>query len=115
MQLGKLCKKEMKTFNIYPLGKDYPILVKGNYSAYMRSLEKGEFKTFYFETVENPYKKLIIRASNDRSSNEGQWFAHCNGYNMNIVLNKSGLISINTYADYRKICIEKKKSYQYGY
>ena len=104
----------MKNFYIYPLGKDFPILVKGNYSAFIRSLEKGEYQTFRFEIAENIYfKKMIIHSANDRSSNRGKWFAHCNGYNMNLVLYYNNIISVNTCAYYRVISTKPRKNERY--
>lgn len=95
----------MKVFDIYPLGPDYPITVKGNYAEYLRNLNSGKYKTHRFEVVEIDagLKKRIIRVSNDRSSNRGHWYAHCNGYNMDLILHYDGKIEINTYHNYRTV------------
>lgn len=102
----------MKTFEIYPFGAEYPIVVRGNYASYKRSLEKGEYKIFDFEIVEIDewLKMTIVHASNDRSSNRGHWFAHCKGYNMDCILRYNGHINVNTYHNYRKVSIKKVKN-----
>ena len=95
----------MKTFDIYPLGPEHPITVKGNYAEYVRNLNSGKYKRFHFEIVEidSYIKKMIIRLSNDRNSNRGRWYAHCNGYNMDLILFYNGYIEVNTYHDYRVV------------
>lgn len=93
----------MKTFDIYPIGPEFPITVRGNYAEYIRNLNSGKYKRFQFEIVEieSYIKKKILRISNDRNSNRGHWYAHCNGYNMDLILHYNGSIEVNTYHDYR--------------
>lgn len=102
---GNLKNRIMKTFNIYPLGHEFPITVTGNYAEYIRNLNSGNYKRFTFDIVEidSYIKKKIIRVSNDRNSNRGRWYAHCSGYNMDLILSYNGKIEINTYHDYRVV------------
>ena len=81
----------------------------------MRSLNSGEYRHFEFEIVEMPewMKLMVVRASNDRSSNRGHWYAHSIGYNMDAVLRYNGKISVNTYHAYRKASVKKTNKLTY--
>lgn len=95
----------MKTFtiDINPKLKNVEITVK-NGSKFTRSVIEGAYKVFQIEISEHDLKrvkKFAVKYSNDKSSNRGNWYAHCNGYSMDLtVANKGKYITINTYRTY---------------
>lgn len=66
----------------------------------------GEWKHFYIEVDEKDIdrvKKFAVKYGNDKSSCHGNWYAHCNGYAMDLCVTSAGkYISINTYRPYGK-------------
>lgn len=42
-------------------------------------------------------KKFAVKYGNDNSYNRGKWYAHCDGYAMDLLINYKGYASINTY------------------
>lgn len=95
----------MKSFviDIHPYLKDVEIVVK-NGKLFSDCLMKGSYKEFSFTTNECDAKRIkqfAVKFGNDKSSNRGRWYAHCNGYAMDLmVLNKGSYFSINTYRPY---------------
>lgn len=102
----------MKTFQIN-LGQDINVVCgqikRGQIARFNESLYSGDYHNFEFELLNGDTKKLI-EVANDRSSNKGNWYAHCNGYMFDCIVRKSGYdgklyIQINTWSGYRR---EKK-------
>lgn len=95
------------TFDIYP-AKGVTITVRGNKSAYLRDLQEGNYSCHKFEVVYISKKDAIqlCRIANDRGVYKGGWYAHCNGYNMDIIYSRMGSgvkrVSVNTYANCRR-------------
>lgn len=94
----------MTTFEIYPLGKDYPITVRGNKSKYFRDLNEGNYRVHVFEVVDIPNytMRLLLRNATDRGASRFGWYAHSNGKFMDYNYRKTrrtGIryIDINTY------------------
>lgn len=95
----------MKTFviDIHPQLKGVEIRVnKGR--LFSESLIKGEYNDFIIEVAEKDIKrvkKFAVHYGDDKSSCHGNWYAHCNGYAMDLlVANRGGTITINTYRPY---------------
>ena len=102
----------MKTFiiNINSKLKDIEITVK-NGAKFTRDIIKGKYSTFKVEVNEadlKRIKKYAVKYGNDNNSCRGSWYAHCNGYSMDLVVNYLGEVSINTYAEYRKDTLSTK-------
>lgn len=96
----------MKTFkiNINSKLQNVEITVK-NGAQFTRSVIEGEYKVFNVTTNEKDLlriKKYAVKYGNDNNSNKGNWYAHCNGYSMDLCVNYRGDISINTYRPYGK-------------
>lgn len=94
----------MKTLkiNIHPELKEVEITVK-NGRAFSEAAIKGDYKTFSFTTNENDaarIKAFAVKYGNDNNSNKGHWYAHCNGYAMNLVANYDNQFSLNTFRVY---------------
>lgn len=94
----------MAIFDIYPLGKDFPITVKGNKSKFLRDLNEGNYCTHVFEVVDIPKYTmlLLLRHANDRGASRFGWYAHSNGKYMDYNYRRTrrtGIryIDINTY------------------
>ena len=84
--------------------KDVEINVK-NGAKFERSIIKGIYEIFDIKVSkidENRIKRFAVKVGNDNNSNNGNWYAHCNGYCMGLFVNYKGEIKINTYFDYRK-------------
>jgi hypothetical protein len=96
----------MKTFkiDIHPTLKNVEVTVK-NGAEFTRALISGEYSNFQFTTNENDskrIKKFAIKSGNDNCSNKGKWYAHCNGYAMDLLVHYNDSFSINTYRPYGK-------------
>jgi len=97
----------MKTFiiDIHPNLENVEITVK-NGANFTRKLIKGKYNNFYFTTNDYDLKRIkqfAVKKGNDKSSNRGNWYAHCNGFAMDLcVMNKGKNLSINTYRPYGK-------------
>jgi hypothetical protein len=96
----------MKNFiiNINSKLKNIKITVK-NGKAFSEAAIKGEYKRFTVSVNEydlKEIKKYAVKNANDKSSNKGKWYAHCNGYSMDLIVDYKGWVSINTYRDYGK-------------
>ena len=92
------------TININLELTDIEIIVK-NGRKFTDAIIKGEYELFEItvsELDQNRIKKYAIKNGNDNNSNRGSWYAHCNGYSMDLFINYAGRISINTYAEFRK-------------
>ena len=99
------------TVNIKLNGVNYQLTVnfkRGEYGRYLNSCEKGEYRNYVVsidkkETHENElFYQTIIKVANDKSSCHGNWYAHCNGYAKDAILNYRNELTINTYAPYNK-------------
>ena len=54
-------------------------------------------------------KDFAIKNGDDKSSNNGKWWAHCNGYAMDLNVTEAGKkMSINTYRPYGQFGNVKK-------
>jgi hypothetical protein len=97
----------MKSFNldIHPELKNVTITVK-NGRKFSESLIKGQYANFEITVDEedlNRVKDFAVKKGNDNDINKGNWYAHCNGYAMDLcVMNKGQNITINTYRPYGK-------------
>jgi len=95
----------MKTFkiDIHSKLKNIEITVK-NGAAFSRDIIKGCYSTHNFTTNEcdgKRIKQFAVKYGNDNSSNQGNWYAHCNGYAMGLlVIGRGNAFSINTYRHY---------------
>lgn len=92
------------TININSQLTDVTITVK-NGRAFADAAIKGAYKNFNVEVDEydlDRIKKYAVKHANDKSSNRGNWYAHCNGYSMDLIVHYNGRVSINTYRDYGK-------------
>lgn len=101
----------MKTFNININSKlqDIEITVK-NGRAFTDASIRGEYKNFKVLVNEDDLariKKYAVKYANDRSSNRGNWYCHCNGYSMDLFVDYKGTVMINTYRDYGKEHLRK--------
>lgn len=98
----------MKTFEIN-LGNDIVMVCgqtkRGQVKRFNEALLAGDYKNFEFELVDGDTSKYI-KVANDRSSNRGHWYAHCNGYMFDSVIRKSAdgkrYIQINAWSGFRK-------------
>lgn len=95
----------MKEYNIdiHEHLKGVKIKVK-NGALFERCIISGTYKSFEIQLSEKDaerVKKFAVKYADDKSSNKGNWYAHCNGYAMDLmVLNKGSFFSINTYRPY---------------
>ena len=91
----------MKTFkiDIHPHLCDVEITVK-NGRLFSDYLIAGKFGTFYVEVAPQDVsrvKKFAVKYGDDKSSCRGNWYAHCNGWAMDLCITCAGKhISINT-------------------
>ena len=98
----------MKTYtiDIHPNLKDVTIEVK-NGAKFERAIIKGEYEYFDVkipcELELKRIKKFAIKHADDYCSCKGRWFAHCNGFAMDLFINYKGEVRINTYRPYGKI------------
>jgi hypothetical protein len=96
--------RDMKTLkiNIHPKLEGVEITVK-NGAAFSRAIIEGCFKNFSFTTNEEDLKrikKFAVKYGNDNNSNRGHWYAHCNGYAMDLIVDYKNNLQINTYRPY---------------
>lgn len=107
----------MKEFSIYPLGEDLPITVKGNYSSYIRDLQKGVWSHYVFPIVYIPefLSMRLVTLSSSRNCNHGLWVVHHQGYNCNLTYRKDGFIEVNTYWRYRRVVRSREQLKKEGF
>ena len=91
------------TINIHPELKNVTFAVK-NGKAFTDTLVSGEYKTFIIfaegEDLER-IKRFAVKHGDDKSSCHGNWYAHCNGYAMDLCVTQAGNhITLNTYRPY---------------
>lgn len=94
----------MKTFtiNINPKLEAVTFTVK-NGRKFTEALLSGKYLTFNIEVAPEDLsrvKKFAVKYGNDKQSNRGHWYAHCNGYAMDLIVHYNGKVSINTYRPY---------------
>lgn len=95
----------MKTYtiDIHPNLQDVTFSV-ANGAKFERSLIRGDWHYFYIDIAKEDLKRVkrfAVEYGNDKSSNGGNWFAHCNGFAMGLCVSCKGkYISINTYRPY---------------
>ena len=77
-----------------------------NGKKFEESLASGDYRVFNINVCESDIKRVkqfVVRKGNDKSSCYGSWYAHCNGYAMDLCVTCAGKhISINTYKSYRR-------------
>ena len=92
----------MKTFkiNIHPELREIEVTVE-NGAEFQRCIIAGTYKPFTFTTSESDaqrIKSFAIKNGTDNSSNNGNWYAHCNGFAMDLIATQRGTnFEINTY------------------
>lgn len=95
----------MKTYtiDIHPQLKNVTFSVK-NGRRFEAAIIKGEYGDFYIEVSDQDIKRVkqfAVRHGDDKSSCHGNWYAHCNGYAMDLAVTCAGkYISINTWRPY---------------
>jgi ribosomal protein L31 len=95
----------MKTYtiNIHPELREVTFTVK-NGKKFEAALMRGSFD--HFEIKVDPkdidrVKKFAVKFGDDKSSCRGSWYAHCNGYAMDLCVTSAGqYVYINTYRPY---------------
>ena len=98
----------MKTYtiNIHPELRSVTFSVK-NGRKFEESLIKGEWGKFEINVVPEDMgrvKKFAVKFGDDKSSNGGAWYAHCNGFAMDLLVTSGGqYVIINTYRPYGAI------------
>lgn len=96
------------TIDIHPNLKKVGFLVK-NGAAFERAIIEGDYKRFAIipdACDVKRLKKFAVRFGNDKSSNRGNWYAHCNGFAMDLLITNAGKsFEINTYRPYGKSII----------
>lgn len=89
--------------DIHPYLKQIHFSVR-NGKRFEDYLIKGEYHDFLIDIDDYDLyrvKNFAIKYGNVKSSNNGNWYAHCNGYAMDLCVTNSGkYISINTYRPY---------------
>jgi hypothetical protein len=85
-----------------------PLRKKKNGVSFLESLAGG-FYGYYDVRVVNgldEFIRYVIKHANDKSSNRGKWYVHCNGFCLGVFFNytvrQSGFIRLNTYYNYRR-------------
>jgi len=104
----------MKTFiiNIHPKLENVSIIVR-NGRKFAEFLIGGHYGNFDFEPATEQdakrIKQFAVHFGDDKSSCHGNWYAHCNGYAMDLVVAKHKktahydehfCYSLNTYRPY---------------
>lgn len=93
------------TINIASGLENVGITVK-NGRKFEQAAISGKYATFYIEVAEKDIdrvKQYAVKHGDDKSSNRGNWYAHCNGFAMDLcVTNRGKYISINTFRGYGK-------------
>lgn len=98
----------MKTYtiNIHPHLENVTFTVK-NGRKFEDALIRGDYKNFYIEVSEDDIKRLkkfAVKYGDDKSSCHGSWYAHCNGFAMDLAVTCAGkYISINTWRPYGRM------------
>lgn len=89
--------------DIHPALDSVTFAVK-NGKAFSEALVSGKYKTFeIFADGEDldRIKKFAVKYGDDKSSCRGAWYAHCNGYAMDLCVTMAGKhITLNTYRPY---------------
>lgn len=93
------------TIDIHPSLKNVGFLVK-NGAAFERAIIEGDYKRFVIIPDACDVKRIkafAVRFGDDKSSNRGNWYAHCNGFAMDLLVTNAGKnYEINTYRPYGK-------------
>jgi hypothetical protein len=92
------------TIDIHPKLKDVTFTVK-NGAAFERALIAGHYGMVGIQIAPEDIirvKKFAVKFADDKNSNRGNWYAHCNGYCMDLFVDYNGQANINTYAGYRR-------------
>ena len=99
----------MKTFtiNIHPELKNVTFTVK-NGRKFTESLIEGLYENFYITPATEEDAKRIcdfaVKNADDKSSNGGYWYAHCNGFAMDLAVTHAGAeFMINTWRPYGRM------------
>lgn len=91
------------TIDIHPNLKEVGFIVK-NGALFERCLISGDYKRFVIKPDECDLKRIrsfAVKFGTDKSSNRGNWYAHCNGFAMDLlVTNRGTSFEINTYRPY---------------
>ena len=91
----------MKTFQLTICNKlkDVTVTVK-NYRKFEKAMMLKEYHNFNIVIAEPDIKRVkqyAVKNADDRSSNKGHWYVHCNGYSMGLFINYEGSATVNTY------------------
>lgn len=91
------------TINIATGLEGVEVIVK-NGRKFQEAIIAGAYKTFEFTTNEEDaerLKKFAVKKGDDKNSNRGNWYAHCNGYAMDLFVGNAGkTFSLNTYRNF---------------
>lgn len=91
------------TINIASKLQNVEISVK-NGRKFEQAAISGEYGIFYIEVAEKDIKRVkqfAVKYGDDKSSCRGNWYAHCNGFAMDLCVTNAGKhISINTWRGY---------------
>jgi hypothetical protein len=90
------------TIDIHPKLQAVTFSVK-NGRKFSDHLIKGEYGNFEIKIYENDLKRVkqfAVKNADDKNSNRGNWYAHCNGFAMDLIIDYKGYATINTYRPY---------------
>lgn len=91
--------------DIHPELQNVTFSVK-NGKRFEEALKSGEYCQVQIQVSEEDLKRVkqfAVRKGNDKSSCYGLWYAHCNGYAMDLCVTCAGkYITLNTYKTYRR-------------
>lgn len=99
----------MKTFtiDIHPELTNVTFTVK-NGRKFSDSLIAGSYDNFYITPATEEDAKRIsafaVKHADDKSSNRGNWYAHCNGFAMDLTVTHAGTeFMINTWRPFGRM------------
>jgi len=95
----------MKTFKISFCRelRDVEVSVS-NYSSFIRCMLDGNSAVFNLKVSDDDLprlKKFLVKYADDKSSNHGRWYAHCNTYLWDCIIYYNGNFQVNTAICYR--------------
>ena len=102
----------MKTIEIfYKYGESIEVEIprkKKGEVPFMDTFVRGDYHFWRVRVVKglDDFVDHVIKNADDYKSNGGKWYAHCNGYCMDAIVDynskETGIVSLNSYFNYRK-------------